>query len=125
MRKHSKQMKAAELEALTARCRTIGAALISSHATERMAQKGVTAKEISLCLQYGVPVEIHNEASELRVVLRFAYGKPKVAVCVVIGLESGTIATTWKNAGSDNHSTLNLYAYQWNINVCSLLAAGA
>lgn len=122
MRKHSKQMKAAEIEMLTARVRTIAQAVVSSHAADRMAQKGVTGREIELCLQHGVPVEIHNEASELRVVVRFAYGKPKVAVCVVVGLETGTIATTWKNAGSDSHSTLNLWAYQWNVNVCSLLA---
>lgn len=118
-------MKAAEIEALTVRIRQIAKHVISTHAAERMAQKGVTGREIELALQYGLPVEIHNEANELRVVVRFAYGKPKVAICVVVGFVSGTIATTWKNAGSDNHSTLNLYAYQWNVNVCSLLAAGA
>jgi hypothetical protein len=122
-RKHSKQMKAAEIEALTVRIRQIAKAVVSSHATDRMAQKGVTGRELELCLQYGAPVEIHNEASELRVVVRFAYGKPKVAVCVVVGLLSGTVATTWKNAGSDNHSTLNLWAYQWDVNVCNLLGA--
>lgn len=120
-RKHITQMKPAEVVMLTAATRKLGQALITSHAADRMAQKGVTAKDINLCLQYGTPVEIHNEASELRVVLRFAYGKPKVATCVVLGLSTGTIATVWKNAGNDNHGSLNLWAYGWNVNVCTLL----
>lgn len=115
-------MKQAEIEVLEVRVREIAATVISTHAADRMTQKGVTAKEIENCLKYGIAIEIHNEANELRAVIRHAYGKPKVAVCVVIGLASGTIATTWKNAGSDNHSTLNLYAYQWNVNVATVLA---
>ncbi len=90
-----------------------------------MAQKGVTAKEIENCLKYGNGIEIHNEAGELRAVVRHAYGRPKVAVCVVIGLGSGTIVTTWKNSGSDNHKTLNVLAYGWQVNVVELLGARA
>ncbi len=62
-----------------------------------MAQKGVSGKEIEICLKYGHAVEFHDEANELRAVIRHAFGKPKVAVCVVIGLGTGTIATCWKN----------------------------
>ena len=121
-RKHEKQMNGEEKAALITRVRQIAETVISTHAADRMAQKGVTAKEIENCLRYGFAVEIHNEASEWRAVIRHAYGRPKVAVCVVIGLETGTIVTTWKNAGSDNHATLNLNAYDLKVNVASLLA---
>jgi hypothetical protein len=121
-RKHETEMNEAEKAALTARIREIAETVISTHAADRMTQKGVTAKEIEICLRYGNGIEIHNEQGELRAVVRHAYGRPKVAICVVIGLETGLIVTTWKNAGSDNHKTLNTYAYGWKENVVSLLA---
>lgn len=125
MKRHRQQMKAAEIEALETRLRQITTTLLADHAEQRMAEKNVTPRDIELTLKYGQAIEIHNEASELRAVIRFAYGKPKVATCLVIGLETGTIVTTWKNAGNDNHGTLNLYAYQWDVNVASLLAGRA
>lgn len=122
-RKHRKQMKAAEIGTLETHIRKVCARIIDgTHATDRMAQKGVTAKEIVNALKYGEVIEIHNEANELRAVVRFAYGRPKVAVCVVVGMETGTVVTCWKNAGQDNHQTLNLYAYTWNVNACALFA---
>jgi hypothetical protein len=124
-RKHREQMKASEIAALEISVRKVTARILSTHAAARMAEKGVTVKEIENCLKYGIAIEIHNEAGELRVVIRHAYGRPKVAVCLVIGLTSQTVVTTWKNAGSDSHSTLNLFKYQWNVNVASLLAQGA
>jgi len=92
-------MKAAEIAALEISVRKVTAHILSTHAAYRMAQKGVTAKEIENCLKYGIAIEIHNEAGELRAVIRHAYGRPKVAICLVIGLESQTVVTTWKNAG--------------------------
>jgi len=122
MRKHVKQMKAAEAAALNAFIKQIAQHVVSTHAAERMAQKDVSAREIENCLKYGEAVEVHNDAGTPRAVVRFAYGKPKVAVCVVVELVTGNIITTWKNAGCDNHKTLNLFAYQWPVNVVTLLA---
>ena len=121
-RKHETEMKEAEKLALNARIREVADTILSTHAIERMQQKSVTVREIENCLKYGNGIEIHNEQGELRAVVRHAYGRPKVAVCVVIGLESSTIVTTWKNSGSDNHKTLNTLAYGWNVNVVELLA---
>lgn len=122
MKKHRNMMKAAEIEGIEKRVREIAAVAISSHAAERMNQKAVSVKEIENCLKYGFAVEIHNEAEELRAVIRFQYGKPKVAVCLVVGLETGTLVTTWKNAGSDNHKTLNSFAYDKGMPVLAMLA---
>ena len=123
MRKHRQQMKAAEITALEARIHQVCSPELAGHAAQRMEQKSVSAQEITNCLRWGQAVEIHNEAGELRAVVRHQYGKPKVAVCVVVSLETGVVVTTWKNKGSDNHSTLNLWAYQWQVNVASVLTA--
>lgn len=124
-RKHRTQMKTAEIAALEARIRLVCDPEIASHAAERMQEKRVSGQEIANCIKWGQAIEIHNEAGELRAVVRHAYGKPKVAVCVVISLETGVVVTTWKNAGNDNHKTLNVFAYQWTVNVASLLAPAA
>lgn len=122
MKRHRQQMSSREIEALEARTRKVTEALLIAHAEQRMAEKGITARDIELTLKYGIAIEINSDATdEYRAVVRHAYGKPKVATCMVLGLTSGKVVTTWKNAGSDNHSTLNLYAYQWNVNVANLL----
>jgi hypothetical protein len=123
MKKHENQMSEAEKAAIASRVAEIAEKIISTHAADRMDQKKVTSKEIEICLKYGHAVEFHNEATELRAVIRHSFGKPKVAVCVVIGLETGTIATTWKNAGSDNHATLNTFVYDKKMPVLAMLGA--
>ena len=121
MKKHESQMSSTEKEAITVRIREIAEVVISSHAADRMTQRVVSSKEIEICLKYGHVVELHDESNELRAVIRHSFGKPKVAVCVVVGLETGTIVTTWKNAGSDNHKTLNVYAYDKSADVLAML----
>ncbi len=123
MKKHENQMSGAEKAAIAMRVAEIAETIISTHAADRMAQKGVSGKEIEICLKYGHAVEMHDEANELRAVIRHSFGMPKVAVCVVIGLCSGTIVTTWKNAGNDNHATLNMFAYDKSMNVLAMLGA--
>ena len=110
MKKHESQMSGAEKEAIAVRVREIAETVISSHAADRMNQKIVSSKEIEICLKYGQAVE-----------LRHGFGRPKVAVCVVVVLQTGTIVTTWKNAGSDNHKTLNVFAYDKSADVLAML----
>jgi|SRR5271166_844124 len=121
MKTHYSLMTEADREMTTHLVRQVAETVISTHAAERMEQKIVTAREIEICLTYGRVIEVHDEAGEWRAVVRHAFGMPKVAVCVVIGLMTGTIVTTWKNAGSDNHKTLNRFAYE-KVNLASLLA---
>ncbi len=121
MKKHENQMSGAEKAAIAMRVAEIAETIISTHAADRMAQKGVSGKEIEICLKYGHAVEMHNEANELRAVIRHSFGKPKIAVCVVIGLCSGTIVTTWKNNGSDSHKTLNVFVYDKSMPIVTLL----
>ena len=123
MKKHENQMSQAEKAAIAVRVAEIAAKVISTHAADRMNQKNVTSKEIEICLKYGHAVEMHDESDELRAVIRHSFGKPKVAVCAVVGLETGTVVTTWKNAGSDNHKTLNIFAYDKAMPVLAMLGA--
>lgn len=123
MKKHRQQMKAAEIATLEVAVRTYANPTFAQHAYDRMAEKHVTAREIELALKYGEVIEVHNEAGTLRSVVRFPYGKPKVAVCVVLDFDTNAVVTTWKNAGSDNHKTLNLLAYSWKVDVTTLFPA--
>jgi len=120
MKTHYTLMSVADREMTTQLVRQIAQTVISTHAADRMAQKGVTGREIEICLTYGSVIEVHDEAGEWRAVIRHAFGMPKVAVCVVIGIMTGTIVTCWKNAGSDNHKTLNTFAYE-KVNLASIL----
>ena len=123
MKRHEKQMSQAEKEVAVSRVRQIAETVISTHAADRMAQKNVTAREIENCLKYGRVIELNNDSpSEYRLVVRHDYGRPKVGVVVVVGVTTGTIVTTWKNAGSDSHATLNLYAYQLAVSALIALA---
>lgn len=118
-------MKPAEIDALEHEIRqivsSIGMVQVMQHAAERMQEKHITARDIELTLRFGQVIEIHNDAGELRVVVRHSYGKPKTATVVVMGLDTGSIVTAWKNGGDDNHKTLNLFAYQWKVNLVHLL----
>ncbi len=123
MKRHEKQMNQAEKDDAVTRVRQIAETVISTHAADRMAQKNVTAKEIENCLKYGRVIELNDESpKEFRLVVRHDYGRPKVGVVVVVGVTTGTIVTTWKNAGADGHLTLNLYAYQLETSVIKALA---
>jgi len=122
MKKHRKQMSPAEIGALESHIRKMNYEAIGLHASERMAQKHVNAREITNCLKYGEAIELHNEAGEWRALLRHQYGRPQVAVCVVFSIERHEVVTVWKNAGSDAHRTLDLSPYQFlGVNVCQLL----
>ena len=122
-RKYHTQMNAAEKQAVELAVRAIAARrAFVDHAEERMHQKHVAAKDIEICLRYGSVIELHNEAGELRALIQHSFGKPKVKVSVVIGLTSGNVVTTWKNSAMDNHSTVDISKYTWQVNVVSILA---
>ena len=121
MRKHRSQMKADEIKAVETHVRSMQPTLDITHATDRMNEKKVTPDEIAKAVRFGEVVEIHNEATELRVLMRLAFGRPKVAVCAVVSVESNKVVTTWKNAGADNHKTIDMSQYTWKANAVELI----
>ena len=112
-------MSISEIQAVEAAAHKVASVRLGSHAAERMAEKGIKPSMVEACVRYGRAIEIHNEAWELRVVLR--HEQNRVATCVVLGLKSGTVVTVWKNRANDNHRTLDLSVYQWKADVASIL----
>lgn len=124
MRKHFTEMNPEEKQAVMGRVAAIAARrAFVDHAEERMQQKKVNARDIEIALRYGHVIEVHNESEELRCVVEHTFGRPKMRVCVVISLETGTVVTTWKNQVTDTHATLDKSQYGWNINLAALLQA--
>jgi hypothetical protein len=115
MRKHRSQMNGAEIEALESFIHTRVLPNPGGHADGRMQQKGVSTKELDRALECGNVIEIHKEAWEVRALVRHEM------VCVVVGLESKATVTTWKNALDDNHSTIDMTPYTWQVDACRLV----
>lgn len=80
----------------------------TDHVLHRMASKGVTMSMLLGCLESGRIIEVHNEAGTLRAMLRDATG-----VCAVVDLHNRTVVTTYVNAASDRHNTLDRASYYW------------
>jgi len=114
-------MTPAESEAIEQRVRSLDVQQIAHHAFQRMCQKGVTEQQILDTLRTGQAIEIHNDQNELRVLLR-ADVIGQWSACVVFSLDRQTVVTVWRNHVLDTHKTLRIGQYQWNINVCELLA---
>jgi hypothetical protein len=120
MRKHRQQMSPAESAAIESTVRALAVERIARHAFDRMAEKGVSEAHILETLRTGQAIEIHNDANELRVLLR-ADVIGQWSACVVFSLDRQTVVTVWRNRVTDTHKTLRLNEYQWKVNVCELL----
>lgn len=123
MRKHRTQMGKAEIEAAEAYVHGLKAQELADHAFKRMDTKNVTLRDIFVTIKYGRIIEVNTEGSGMRVLMRLDFGKPKVAVCVVLALDNLAVVTVWKNAGNDAHKTLDISQYQWKVDFRALLAA--
>lgn len=121
MRKHRQQMTIEEIASIETHVRKLNCEAVSQHAIERMGQKAVNARELANCLKYGEVFEAHNDTGEWRVLLRFAFGKPKVAVCAVFSIERGEVITVWKNVGQNAHRAIDMAQYPAGFNVKTVL----
>jgi hypothetical protein len=120
MRKHRQQMTLAESQAIESVVRSLNVKAIAAHAISRMREKGVSEQHIEATLRTGQAIEIHNDANELRILLR-ADVIGFWSACVVFSLDRQTVVTVWRNQVTDTHKTLRLNEYQWKVNVCELL----
>lgn len=117
-RKHRKQFTAEEIvytEALIHGITEWNFAV--DHVLERMEQKHISKQDLINTLKYGEVIEVNDRG---RVVLRLMKGKRK-GTCVVVSVHDRVLVTAWYNAGNDQHKTLNLGEYIWNINVIDYL----
>ena len=121
LRRHATQMTPAELTALTSIVRLFRADsyALAPHAREQAARKGISESAIREALQHGIPVELNkDEANRVNVLLRHESG-----TCVVVGLTTRRIVTTYFNSPTDQHRTLDKSLNTWAVNAAEVAAA--
>lgn len=116
--KHRKQMTADEIEYVETLVHAIPAwDFTREHMVERMAQKGVSAKDAAITLKWGAVIRVQDDG---RVLLRLMNGMRK-GVCVVASLKDRTLVTAWYNKPTDQHATLDMSEYTLKVNVITYL----
>lgn len=87
------------------------------HVLDRMAEKHISKNDIIVTLKWGEVIEINDKG---RIVLRLMKGLRK-GVVVVISIRERVLVTAWYNDPRDNHKTLNLSDYNWDVDVIEYL----
>lgn len=116
LRKHRTQMTATEIAALENFVHNITYAVVNfqnDHLRREMQQDSIAATEIIAALKAGEVIELN---SQKRCVMRSKRG-----VCVVVSLQDGNAVTTWRNDPRDNHKSLRLSEYAWNVDAVAVL----
>jgi hypothetical protein len=117
-RKHREQMSPAEIEYSESLVHGITDwNLMTHHAAERMAEKHIAKQDVVNTLKYGAVIEVTSLG---RIVVRLMKGKMK-GTCAVVSPKDKTVVTVWYNRGSDNHSTIDMSQYGWDVNVITFL----
>lgn len=110
LRKHRKQMTVPEIQALEAIVHGMPSWISKSqYLAGRQQERSISRLEVFKCLHYGSVIEYKDDG---RVVMRNTDG-----VCVVAHLATHTVVTAWYNDPSDQHWTLDLSQYRWNVNL--------
>ena len=116
--KHRKQMSAEEIQYAETLVHSIdGWGLTNDHLLARMAQKGVSKKDVAITAKWGEVIEVKSNG---RIVLRLMNGM-RQGVVVVLSLSDRMVVTAWYNKPQDAHNTLDLSAYTWRVNVIEYL----
>ena len=125
-RKHRSQMSAEEITFVETLVHSINEWDITAtqHALDEAAykqrptghtvgQSAITKTDILNTLKYGEVIELNDRG---RVVIRLMKGK-RAGTCAVINPATRKVVTVWYNDPRDNHETLRLSAYTWNVDV--------
>lgn len=89
----------------------------NTHFVEEMQNDGLVLDDVLHTLKFGSVIEVNDFGSCL---LRMLQGQ-KSGVCAVVNILNGQLVTAWKNDPKDNHKTLRLTEYRWDVNVAELL----
>ena len=119
-RKHVTQMLPTERQMVESFAYTLPfyKGLNNSHIKERKAKWGVSDADILAALWQGEVIEVHaNNFPDVRFVMRYQSGERAICTCASM---RGEVITVWVNRVSDNHYTLDLDQYQWNVNLTSV-----
>lgn len=77
----------------------------------------ISLTDVRNTLKYGDIIEVNSFG---RCVVRLMKGMAK-GTCVVIDVRDKKLVTAWRNNPRDNHETLRLSEYGWNVNVVEYL----
>lgn len=110
-RKHRVQMNEQEIEcAEFVAHSTVGWSFGTNvHLSERMSSKRIIRDDVIDALQAGTVIEAKDDN---RIVMRSDSG-----VVAVADLRTKEIVTAWRNSQTDNHSTLDLSEYTWQVDL--------
>src|ERR1700722_18006405 len=115
---HRKQMTAEQIVYVeTLIHSTTGWDFATDHAMLEAAKDGIKKDALVNTWRYGDVIEVNDKG---RVVMRLMKGMMKGTV-VVVAVKNRVLVTAWRNKGSDNHKTLVLSDYTWNVNVIEYL----
>lgn len=104
-RKHRQQMTAAEITTIESLVHSTTFFAPKPHLIERAAERNFGEAGIMSALRTGMLIEARPDG---RVCMRHD------GYCVVASVATRRIITCWRNDDNDQHSTLNLRAYQWH-----------
>lgn len=90
----------------------------NAHFVEEMQNDGIQLDDVIQTLRMGSIIEVNDLG---RCLVRMLQG-PKSGTCAVINIHNGHIVTAWKNNPRDNHKTLRLNEYRWDVNVAEFLS---
>lgn len=109
LRKHRKQMTPAEIHAVEARVKRVPAWVSQPYYAVRARERNVSRLEVYRAIAFGQAIEAKDDD---RVLMRGSDG-----VCVVVEIPTRKIVTVWYNSPDDQHWTLDLSQYRWNVNL--------
>lgn len=108
-RKHRKQMTVAEIKAVESLLRSVTSWVSKGHYETRSRERSITRLEVYRAIATGAVIEAKDDS---RLVVRGADG-----VCVVCEIPTHRVITAWYNAPDDQHWTLDLSQYRWQVNL--------
>lgn len=116
MRKHQKQMTPAERQHVENHIHGLRGWILKPHAIKRGLERVVDTDALYTTMRIGDVIEVHNDVpAQIRAVLRADLGN--ASICVAADLTNREIVSVWVNALDDQHDTLNLGNYRWQVDL--------
>lgn len=119
MRKHFKQMTKPERQLLCGKVQEMlqNKLGVTTHAYERLKEKGITQEHINLIYSGYTLIEYHAMQNVPTVVIRSKKGLSGEQVCIAVMLKNGVLKSAWLNNIEDQHTTLNNTLYNAKLKV--------
>lgn len=123
-RKHRQQMTLREIALIENLVHSQDKWLVTGdHTSRKMSDLGITWDEVTFVLKTGRVIEVNKNRdlcavfrSDVPIINPNHYPGTR-DICVVVNLPTRWVVTTWCNAITDLHCTLDLSQYRWKVNL--------